>query len=208
MGNVEIGGGGGFWAGEGAARGGGDGGASEEQEQHLHLKAIFPITRIWPSGFAPLQIGAHCARAFSHWRTGECAVGLGPSGARGFRATVCPLCIWGLQPPFALPMTGSSSLESGKRGARACDRHDSAVGPHTRIPTRSRRVGHCACGRQPPLLIKPQILEVRSAPLSALRVRLRSSADLIRFGQPVSFPLQLICYRPPPSYYAGSGCRR
>ena len=45
------------------------------------------------------------------------------------------------------------------------DRHDSAVGPHTRIPTRSRRVGHCACGRQPPLLIKPQILEVRSAPL-------------------------------------------
>ena len=32
----------------------------------------------------------------------------------------------------------------------------------------------CACGRQPPLLIKPQILEVRSAPLSALRVRLRS----------------------------------
>ena len=40
-------------------------------------------------------------------------------------------------------------------------------------------MGHCACGRQPPLLIKPQILEVRSAPLSALRVRLRSSADLI-----------------------------
>ena len=79
----------------------------------------------------------------------------------------------------------TSSLSPG-----GSDRHDSAVGPHTRIPTRSRRVGHCACGRQPPLLIKPQILEVRSAPLSALRVRLRSSADLIRFGQPVSFPLQ------------------
>ena len=33
---------------------------------------------------------------------------------RGSGATVCPPCIWGLQPPFALPMTGSSSLESGK----------------------------------------------------------------------------------------------
>ena len=97
----------------------------------------------------------------------------------------------------------TSSLSPG-----GSDRHDSAVGPHTRIPTRSQRVGHCACGRQPPLLIKPQILEVRSAPLSALRIRLRSSADLIRFGQPVSFPLQSICYRPPPSYYAGSGGRR
>ena len=60
----------------------------------------------------------------------------------------------------------TSSLSPG-----GSDRHDSAVGPHTRIPTRSRRVGHCACGRQPPLLIKPQVLEVRSAPLSALRVK-------------------------------------
>ena len=94
-------------------------------------------------------------------------------------------------PPYNFPATASSSFTS--------DRHDSAVGPHTRIPTRSRRVGHCACGRQPPLLIKPQVVEVRSAPLSALRVRLRSSADLIRFGQPVSFPLQSICYHPPPT---------
>ena len=39
---------------------------------------------------------------------------------------------------------------------------------------------------QPPLLIKPQILEVRSAPLSALRIRLRSSADLISCSTPAA----------------------
>ena len=59
---------------------------------------------------------------------------------------------------------GSAREEAMIRSPARSDRHDSAVGPHTRIPTRSRRVGHCACGRQPPLLIKPQILEVRSAP--------------------------------------------
>ena len=83
------------------------------------------------------------------------------------RVLLCQL--WGARPQFA-----RFSLFP------ASDRHDSAVGPHTRIPTRSQRLGHCACGRQPPLLIKPQILEVRSAPLSALRIRLRSSADLIK----------------------------
>ena len=73
-----------------------------------------PLSRPRRFRRSALQIGAHCACASSHWRTGVCAVGLGPSGARGFRATDCPLCIWGLQPPFALPMTGSPSLESGK----------------------------------------------------------------------------------------------
>ena len=78
------------------------------------------------------------------------------------------------RPSLLLSAAVTSSLSPG-----GSDRHDSAVGPHTRIPTRSQRVGHCACGRQPPLLIKPQILEVRSAPLSALRIRRCSCADLI-----------------------------
>ena len=42
-----------------------------------------------------------------------------------------------------------------------------------------------------PFLIKPQILEVRSAPLSALRVRLRSSAGLIRCTAPTRMDLPM-----------------
>ena len=50
-----------------------------------------------------------------------------------------------------LPDYGST--DSNRRSTTGyVARHDSAVGPHTRIPTRSQRVGHCACcGRQPPL---------------------------------------------------------